>query len=147
MGENQPAAESGAERRVAPRLRTLKRARVLFNNRFSTIDCVVRNVSRTGALLTVDTAVHLPMRFELAIGDEELRPAKLVYRRETFAGIRFLDVEPEEDLPDTPNRPIAVGEADMSASGDAEPAEGIARLVHRPLPAALVNAFPWMRAR
>lgn len=136
--DDSQAAKSDAERRVAPRLRTLKRARVLFNNRFSTIDCVVRNVSRTGALLTIDTAVHLPMQFELAIGDEPLRPAKLVYRRETFAGVRFLDVEPEEDMPDTLDRPKPVEETDAS-----DEAVGIARIHHAPLPSALARALPW----
>ncbi|WP_185985060.1 PilZ domain-containing protein [Aureimonas mangrovi] len=130
------AAEEHDERRVSPRLRTLKRARVLFNNRFSTIDCVVRNVSKTGALLTVDTAVHLPKTFEVMItGDNNLRPAKLVYRRETFAGIHFLDAAPEEDMEALPAAPAA-------AVGDGSEGE-VVRIVPQLLPSALAAVLPW----
>lgn len=139
-----PADRDGSERRVAPRMRTLKRARVLFNNRFSTIDCIVRNVSHTGALLTVDTAVHLPKEFEIAIGEEPIRPAKLVYRREMFAGIRFLDVEPEEDMPATEG--LEPGSA-RAAEPEDRSAGVIVPVVHPPLPAALVAALPWSRLR
>ncbi len=140
MGQTQDALDD--ERRAAPRIRTLKRARVVFNNRFSTIDCVVRNLSNTGALLTVETSVQLPKQFEIAIDERELRPARLVYRRETFAGIHFLDVGAEENLPDLPQRRAAdPDDAIVPPGGDV----GISRIVHAPLPHALRAALPWSR--
>ena len=39
------------EKRREPRTRTLKTARIVFNDGGSVIDCVVRNLSSQGALL------------------------------------------------------------------------------------------------
>ena len=146
----------GSERRVAPRTRTLKRAQVLFNNRFSTFDCIVRNVSATGALLTIDASAHLPKTFDVRIGDEPERPAKLVYRRGILAGIHFLDgSSEEEDKSDFLHRDTAFGAT--AASGDFGPHDpfndraGLApaalatirRLVPEALPARLTRHFRW----
>ena len=129
---------SDSERRVAPRIRTLKRAQILFNNRFSTIDCILRNISATGALLTIDPSVPVPKIFEIRIGEDEIsRPAKLVYRREMFAGIHFLDTQ--EEAVATP-MPTA---ADTMAVSDEEPL----RIVAKPLPVSIVLHLPWLASR
>ncbi|MFD2237318.1 PilZ domain-containing protein [Aureimonas populi] len=141
MSELQRTGANEAERRVAPRVRTLKRARVLFNNRFSTIDCIARNVSATGALLTIDPAVHIPKTFEITIGEGgQIRPAKLVYRREMFAGVHFLDAPAEE----TAHLGTVEGQAGAGAS--AEPATdetSVHRIIAAPLPRALAARLPW----
>ncbi len=125
----------GSERRVAPRTRTFKRAQILFNNRFSTVDCIVRNISATGALLTIDGSVPLPKQFEFRIGDDDaLRPAKLVYRRELFAGIHFLDVPQDEEQ--------KVGITPRVVSSAHAEGEGL-RITPKPLPSALVARFRW----
>ncbi|MAU97066.1 MAG: hypothetical protein CMP81_14450 [Fulvimarina sp.] len=136
--------ESGeAERRSAPRMRVLKRAKIVFNNGFSTFDCIVRNISATGALLTIDDSVHLPKEFRIRIGEEQaVRPAELIYRRSMFAGIRFLDVELRE--------PAAAGNApaDAAAAADgADPAQhgGIRRIIPEILPEAVTTRFSWRR--
>lgn len=141
MGDDQKSL-SDEERRIAPRTRTLKRARVVFNNRYSTVDCVVRNLSRTGALLSVETTVQLPKQFEIAIDERELRPARLVYRRETFAGIHFLDVGAEENLPDLPQRRPGEGDDMIVPPGGKA---GIVRIEPSPLPQALRDQLPWRR--
>ncbi|GGD91872.1 hypothetical protein GCM10011390_08250 [Aureimonas endophytica] len=129
----------GAERRIAPRTKVLKRAQVLFNNNFSVFDCVVRNISSTGALLTIDEAAHLPKEFGVRIGDDRtIRPARLVYRRGTFAGIRFLDFVDEEEELTLPNSPMA-----SAAPPEAHPSQTIAKLVPEPLPRALTRHFRW----
>ncbi|WP_167591777.1 PilZ domain-containing protein [Jiella endophytica] len=133
----------GAERRGAPRMRVLKRAKLVFNNGFSTFDCIVRNISATGALLTIDDSVHLPKEFRMRIGDEQtMRPAELIYRRSMFAGIRFLDVgerEPHLSAP-APARPAAPQEP------VAEPGRGtIRRIVPEVLPEAVTRRFAWHR--
>ena len=138
MAAIDPSAGGDSERRIAPRVRTLKRAQILFNNRFSTLDCVVRNISATGALLTIDAAAPLPRTFEIRVGEEEaIRPAKLVYRRELFAGIHFLDVADDGE-----NAPPAHAH-DIAASFDVEVAAASLRIVPAPLPRGLVACFSW----
>lgn len=135
----------GSERRVAQRVRTLKRAKVLFNNRFSTFDCIVRNISATGALLTIDEAAHLPKTFDIVIGEEgPERPAKLVYRRGMLAGIRFLDVisEDDEQAAHFPLAP-ALAPSPVAAHAPDDGAGHIERIVHAPLPKALTQNLPW----
>ncbi len=123
------AAAQDSERRVAPRTRILKSGKILFNNRFSTFDCTVRNISATGALLTIDPAVPLPKVFEIRIGeDEAVRPAKLVYRRDTLAGIHFLDALDEEGETAPTAAPAAV-DSDL-------------RIHPRPLPAVSPRNCP-----
>ncbi|WP_279479369.1 PilZ domain-containing protein [Aureimonas sp. SK2] len=129
---SQPASDDN-ERRVAPRTRTLKRAKILFNNRFSTFDCTVRNISATGALLMMDQAVPLPKVFEIRIGDDEaVHRAKLVYRRDSFVGIHFLDGVEE------------VGEAGSGQDAPVMPSESL-RIHQRPLPPVLAAQLPWTR--
>ena len=55
------------EPRRLPRRRTLKNGRIVFNNRNSTIDCTVRNLSKDGALLLLPNVVGIPDDFELHI--------------------------------------------------------------------------------
>ena len=131
------------ERRVAPRTRIFKRAQILFNNRFSTVDCIVRNISATGALLTIDMAVPLPKEFEFRIGDEDqIRPAKLVYRRELFAGIHFLDVaqDQEDEISISSSSRPAAKSATHGKEGGAE-----LRIHARPLPCSITSRLPWAR--
>lgn len=133
----------GSERRVAQRVRTLKRAKVLFNNHFSTFDCIVRNISATGALLTIDEAAHLPKVFDIRIGEEKgVRPARLVYRRGMLAGIRFLDVvsEEEEQAARFPEAPAAGAFHSEKGPGDVGHIE---RIVAADLPGAIVRNLAW----
>ena len=132
--------ESGeAERRSAPRMRVLKRAKIVFNNGFSTFDCIVRNISATGALLTIDDSVHLPKEFRIRIGEEQaVRPAELIYRRSMFAGIRFLDVELRE-----PAAPAAADAAPQPAAAAPDQHGGIRRIIPEILPEAVTARFAW----
>lgn len=135
----------GAERRSAPRMRVLKRAKLIFNGGFSTFDCIVRNVSATGALLTIDDSVQLPKEFRIRIGEEQaMRPAELIYRRSLFAGIRFLDLGEHA----TGGFPAPRGHAHPDGNHDhasSERPQGIRRLVPEPLPEALTCRFAWHR--
>lgn len=126
-----------AERRVAPRMRVLKRAKIIFNQGFSIFDCVVRNVSATGALLTLAESVHMPKEFQIKIGEEPPRPAKLVYRRTMFAGIRFLDVAAEAD--EAEPRPTTPAEPASSAAAE----DIIAKIRPNPLPRSVARLLPW----
>ncbi|MDE0924257.1 PilZ domain-containing protein [Aurantimonas coralicida] len=133
-----------SERRVAPRTRTLKRAKVIFNGGFSTFDCIVRNISATGALLTIDDAAHLPKEFQIRIGEErDERPARLVYRRAMFAGIRFLDVEPGPEAGDQRPLPPQTTARQPESQPAQAPAGGIRKITPEALPAALTRLFAW----
>ena len=147
----------GSERRVAPRMRTLKRAKIIFNNGYSTFDCILRNISSTGALLTIDEAAHLPKEFTIVIGEgPDQRPAKLVYRRGLFAGIRFRDVPDEMDEDIGPrlsatSQPHGVAFESLHGHGPAAAASdmsdrrpaAIRRITPEPLPETLVALFAW----
>lgn len=79
-----------AERRDALRQRTFKHGRVAVKG-VETMQCVIRNMSLTGARIAVQNAAALPDRFELFIGDESThREVEVMSRSETSAGLRFL---------------------------------------------------------
>ena len=78
------------ERRKEPRARALKCAKIVFNNRFSTIDCTVRNLSAHGAKLVVGTQIGIPDTFELSLPmDGSNRTCKVVWRKEDELGVEF----------------------------------------------------------
>lgn len=78
-----------AEKRKAPRIRTLKGGVIAFNGRFSTMDCLVRNLTPTGAMLKVGTSVGIPERFELKLEHQDFRPCRVKWRRNDALGIVF----------------------------------------------------------
>lgn len=77
-------------RRTSPRTRTFLKGRAIFNNRMSTMDCVVRNVSSTGAKLQLAESVTLPEQFELDIPQKgETVRVRLRWRRGDEVGVSF----------------------------------------------------------
>lgn len=86
------------EHRKAPRQKSLLQGRVYFNNRRSSIDCIVRDISATGAKLTFSSAVETPAVVELYIPNkDETRPARIVWRRGEDVGLTFISAS-ESDL-------------------------------------------------
>ena len=82
------AAPAGSENRSAQRRRVLKAARIEFSG--SAIDCVVRNISETGAAIEVANPLRCPVAFVLAIpSDGSTRSCQVVWRRGQRIGIRF----------------------------------------------------------
>jgi PilZ domain-containing protein len=77
-----------SEHRSTLRHRMLKAGKIEFGS--SAIDCVVRNVSETGAALEVESPVGIPERFDLFVSqDRSRRPAHVVWRKARRIGIRF----------------------------------------------------------
>ena len=74
------------ERRHKPRLRTLRAGKILFNNKRSVIDCMVRNVSRKGACLMVASVVGIPSGFDLLSAS---RPCNMVWHASNKIGVEF----------------------------------------------------------
>lgn len=80
------------ERRTAQRTRSYLGGRIAFNGRSSSMDCLVRNLSSTGAKLAVSGAVSLPDAFDLAIGCKGRHTrARVVWRLGEEMGVAFAD--------------------------------------------------------
>jgi len=80
------------ERRNSPRGRTYLGGKIVFNRRSSVLDCLVRNVSSTGAKLGLSEAVSVPQVFDMKIStrDHALR-ARTVWRHEGEMGVMFIE--------------------------------------------------------
>jgi diguanylate cyclase (GGDEF)-like protein len=63
------AAERDANRRIEHRERVLRRGRIILGDGFSTIDCVIRDISAHGARFTVQEGIAIPRTLSLAIPD------------------------------------------------------------------------------
>ncbi len=84
------------EKRREPRVRILKAARIVFNERRSVIDCTVRNLSAVGACLNVASTLGIPERFEVMFdADNSSRACHVVWHKEKQLGVEFA---PEEAL-------------------------------------------------
>jgi hypothetical protein len=78
------------EHRQSRRRRILKGARIVFNNKFTAVDCRVRNLSEGGALLEVAGTAGIPDRFSLVMADGEARECEVRTRATRALGVHFL---------------------------------------------------------
>ena len=76
-----------ADRRSAPRHRVLKGGVMRYNRGYGAMECVVRNRSETGALLVMGETSGVPAAFDLSIGCEDARPARVRWRSLTAVGV------------------------------------------------------------
>jgi hypothetical protein len=90
------------ERRRVPRQKSLLRGRIYFNNRNSTAECMVRDISTHGARVIFADEVSIPDVVELYIPqkDQNLR-AHIVWRHANEAGIAFAVPEQAESPPES----------------------------------------------
>ncbi len=81
------------ERRKEPlRRRMLKGGKIVFNNRNSTIGCVVRNMTDSGARLEVPSTTGIPDEFSLESEDGTIRHGCVVkWRKDNVLGVEFTD--------------------------------------------------------
>ncbi|HWA18069.1 MAG TPA: PilZ domain-containing protein [Devosia sp.] len=77
------------EKRASPRRRVLKAGRIVFNDKQSVINCTVRNLSETGALLKVENALSVPSEFTLRF-DESSASCRAVRRSLAEIAVAFL---------------------------------------------------------
>ena len=74
--------------RAATRHRVLKSGAIEFNG--GVIDCVVRNISETGAALEVASPLGIPETFNLVIvGDHSSRRCQVAWRKDKRIGVAF----------------------------------------------------------
>lgn len=79
------------DRRSSARPRVLRRGLVVFANGRSTVQCVVLDLTGTGARLRLDAWLGIPNRFDLRIDNGPTQVAEVCYRDLEVAGVRFLD--------------------------------------------------------
>jgi hypothetical protein len=104
------------DRRKLHRGRTYLGGRIAFNNRSSTFDCLVRNLSQDGARIVFSDAAILPGEFDFTIHRKgESRRARIVWRDETQAGILFLHANDEKIVSIETAQRIRKLEADRNA--------------------------------
>ncbi|MBB4066645.1 PilZ domain-containing protein [Gellertiella hungarica] len=82
--------ETTPNRRVQGRVRALKGARILLNNRASALDCTIRNLSDTGAKIALSTPTNLPDEFSLRFEDGRERQCIVRWRKLSEFGVEFL---------------------------------------------------------
>jgi hypothetical protein len=87
------------ERRRVPRGRTYLGGKIVFNDRYSSMDCLIRDMSPNGAKVIFTNTVGVPDEFDLEIKKTcETRRIRVVWRRADEAGVMFLDQQPKAEL-------------------------------------------------
>jgi len=89
------------ERRKQQRSRVFWEGKVSFNRRQSVLDCVVRNMSDTGAKLAVTESAFVPREFELVVPKRDAAyQARIIWRQSDEVGIEFetAKAKPSPDL-------------------------------------------------
>jgi hypothetical protein len=80
------------DKRHAERRRTYKGGKIVFNHGRSAIDCTIKNMSRGGAALNVDSSLGIPNEFILVVSPENAQKAcRVAWKTETLIGIAFLE--------------------------------------------------------
>lgn len=89
MREGLEMDDSGEERRRSPRRHVLKNARIILDDG-NAIACIVRNLSQSGALISLSEGGFVPNEFELSIDGENTRQsARAVWKRDGSMGVTF----------------------------------------------------------
>jgi hypothetical protein len=74
--------------RIAPRHRVLKAATIEFSG--TKIDCLIRNISATGAALEINSPLWFPDAFSLVTtSDGNARHCRVAWRSERRIGVLF----------------------------------------------------------
>lgn len=103
-----------AERRVTQRQRALKSATVIFDDRASTLNCVVRNYSEHDAYLKIDSPGLVPERGFLKIKDQPGEYRFRLMRRDANGVGVTLERTTEDDIKaakQAANRALEISEA------------------------------------
>lgn len=78
------------EVRASARKRTLLGAKIVFNDGRSIFDCLVRNLSDTGAMIQIENPLAAPDSFSLQLSDHRLLACKVRWRKINSMGIEFV---------------------------------------------------------
>ncbi len=98
-----------AERRQSKRRKSFLRGCIYFNNRRGAVDCLIRDISETGARLLFSDAISIPDVIELYIPQKEQTLRAIVQRRHgEEVGVAF--AEPAS----APAKPVPGDVADLA---------------------------------
>ena len=87
-----PSADGSADKRRAPRNRTLRTGKIIYNNQMCVIDCLIRDISLTGCRVRVPNPGMIPDRFALqGAADGDRRNCTVSWRTADELGLKFLD--------------------------------------------------------
>lgn len=82
------------EARSSERVRSLLRARILFNNGASTIDCTIKNISSHGAKIEIVHSLSIPAEFDLQVPQRgRTYRSKMVWRASDSIGVEFIEAD------------------------------------------------------
>lgn len=79
------------EKRIAPRRNTTIPAVIVFNAGQSRMECVIRNLSDTGAKLEVSSVKAIPQTFDLMVPRHRPQSCRVAWRSIRELGIEFLN--------------------------------------------------------
>ena len=80
-----------ADNRRSQRARSLLKGQIIFNNRFSILDCTIRDISDTGARIAFAHPVEIPAEFDLSVPKKgSTIRAKVVWSNGNEHGIMFI---------------------------------------------------------
>jgi hypothetical protein len=104
------------ERRKFQRGRTYLGGRIAYDKPCTTDDCLVRNLSESGAKLVFSGATMIPNEFDLTLRESgETRRVRIVWRKDLHAGVALAGSEAEPALPRETARRIRALESDRDA--------------------------------
>jgi hypothetical protein len=96
MDNSRPDKALDTDRRQDRRARVQHGATIDFVDQPVVIDCVVSDLSESGARLETEHAEHVPQSFDVIVNDSnEVYPAKRVWHGDGEVGVTFL--APEKD--------------------------------------------------
>jgi len=78
------------EQRKSVRVKIQCRASLKSGEPEPPLDCMVSDISQTGARILIDASVNLPPEFTLLLSQNVKRQCKIVWRSEKQVGVRFL---------------------------------------------------------
>jgi hypothetical protein len=78
------------EKRIAPRRNTMIIATIVFDGGRSRQDCVIRNLSDSGAKLEVATVRGVPDSFDLIVPRHRPQHCRVVWRALKEMGVQFV---------------------------------------------------------
>lgn len=95
------------ERRAERRQRVLKKGKIVFNDRYSVLDCRIRDLTPGGARLVLDNTLYVPSEFSFIDTVSRIeRLARLVWRTEAEIGVAFAPPGTLGTTPDGDGRKI-----------------------------------------
>jgi len=91
------------DKRSSPRLRSFLKGRVVFNGGQTSLECLIRDLSSTGARLELSASITLPDRFDLYLPHRETTSKVHVqWRRGNHIGVAFDQLESAPAMPSAP---------------------------------------------